>query len=179
MSKWKRSGIVCGVILGVIAMTNLGLSPKEVVAQGQSRPARKSFEASFWSYLRQVHYRNWAPAAGQGAGHYKGKSPHGAFLKMYLNRIAAADPKGLPYGSIIIKENYDKDKNLDAITVMYRVKGFDPDHNDWYWVKYNPGGTVATTPADKGSKPIAGRFKSCIDCHSGAKGGDYYFANDK
>ena len=65
-----------------------------------------------------------------------------------------------------------------AITVMYRTRGFDPQHNDWYWVKYNPDGTVARTPAAKGSKRISGKFKSCIDCHSGAKGDDFYFAND-
>ncbi len=99
---------------------------------------------------------------------------------MYVNRIASGDPKALPHGSIIIKENYGKDqKTLMAITVMYRVKGYDAAHNDWYWVKYNADGTVARTPADKGSMPIAGKFKSCIDCHSSAGGDDYYFANDK
>lgn len=178
MTSWKRCGIAAILILGLIVSLQFG--PKNTVrAQTEKRPTGPTFESQFWNYLRQVHYRNWAPAPGQKAGHYPGKSPHGAFLKTYVNRIAAADPKELPHGSIIIKENYDKEKKLAAITVMYRVKGFDSKHNDWYWVKYNPDGTVATTPAAKGGKPIAGSFKSCIDCHSTAKGGDYYFANDK
>jgi hypothetical protein len=138
-----------------------------------------TYESQFWKYLQSVFYRNWAPGPGQGAGAYPGKNPHGDFLKMYLNRIAAANPKTLPYGSIIIKENYAKDKKtLLSITVMYRTKGFDPKHNDWYWVKYNPNGTVARTPAAKGNLPIAGRFKTCIDCHATAKGKDFVFAND-
>lgn len=152
---------------------------QQPTAVAQNQPVQ-SFESKFWDYLQQVQYRNWAPAAGQGLDVYEGQAPHGAYLKMYVNRIAAADPKNLPHGSIIIKENFDNDKKtLAAVTAMYRVKGFDADHNDWYWVKYNPDGTVAKTSAEDGNKPVAGKVKACIDCHSGAKGGDYYFANDK
>lgn len=139
-----------------------------------------SYESQFWKYLQSVFYRNWAPGPGQGDGAYPGKNPHGDFLKLYLNRVAAANPKTLPYGSILIKENYAKDKKtLLSTTVMYRTKGFDPQHNDWYWVKYNPNGTVARIPPAKGNLPIAGRFKSCIDCHTSAKGKDFVFANDR
>ena len=170
--------------LGVAAALIAAALPANRSAKAQSgsavRRAPASFESKFWVYLQSVQYQNWAPAAGQGLDAYPGVSPHGAFLKMYLNRIAAADPKNLPFGSIIIKENYGKDKKtLMAVTVMYRVKDYDPDHKDWYWVKYNPDGTVARTPPDKGSKPIAGKFKSCIDCHAKAAGDDYYYGNDK
>jgi len=61
---------------------------------------------------------------------------------------------------------------------MYRSKGYDPDNNDWYYVKYQPDGTVAMTPPEKGNQPIQGRFQSCIECHSSADGGDFVFAND-
>ena len=85
----------------------------------------------------------------------------------------------MPIGSIIVKENYGEDKKtLMAITVMYRARGYDREHKDWFYIKYNPDGTVAKTPANKGSKPIYGRFSSCINCHEGAAGGDYLFAND-
>ena len=53
-----------------------------------------------------------------------------------------------------------------------------PEHGDWFWVKYLPDGSVARTPADKGNKPIKGRFASCIECHASADGDDYVFAND-
>lgn len=178
MKGWKPLGLVLAIGLAAVVFVVFDAPDRRLSAQGTKRQGR-SFEAQFWNYLRQVHYRNWAPAAGQDGEFYPGKSPHGAHLKMYLNRIAVANPKELPVNSIIIKENYDKAKKLESITVMYRVPKFDPDHNDWYWVKYKPNGTVATTSAKDGGKPLAGRVKSCIDCHSTAKGGDYFFANDK
>lgn len=184
--KWmKRVGLIAAVAGTFLVSSRFTHQKQVALAQSGSRGSgsrivEPTFESKFWDYLRKVQYENWAPGPGQGLDFYPGKSPHGAHLKMYLNRVAAADPGKFPYGSIIVKENYDKDKKLAAITVMYRpVKGYDPDHNDWYWVKYNPDGTVARTPATEGSTPIAGKVKGCIDCHSSAKGGDYYFANDK
>lgn len=124
-------------------------------------------------------YQNWAPVPGQSDAAYPGESPHGAFLKMYLNRKAAGSPGNLPDGSIIIKENYEADgKTLAAITVMYRTKGYNQAAGDWYWVKYNPDGTVATAPPEKGSARLSGKPKGCIECHGGAEGDDFAFFND-
>lgn len=142
-------------------------------------PVEKTYEQKLWEWLVRAQYKNWGPAPGQAEGTYPGKSPHGAFLKMYLNRTALGDSKGLPHGSVIIKENYGQDaKTLAAITVMYRAKGYNPKNFDWYWVKYNADGSVARTPADKGNMKIAGKFTGCIDCHAGAAGNDYAFFND-
>jgi len=152
----------------------------ESLGGNQTRRVPSTFEGRFWNWLQSVQYHNWAPAPGQNGGSYAGKSPHGAFLKMYLNRIAVGNAQTLPHGSVIIKENFGKDqKTLMAVTVMYRSKdrkgqGYDPDNNDWYWVKYNPDGSVAT----KGNMRLAGRLKGCIECHSGADGDDYVFFND-
>ncbi len=136
------------------------------------------FETKFWNYLQASNYKNWAPGAGQNGDFYPGESPHGAFLKMYLNRSAAADQKNLPHGSIIIKENYSQEKKLMAITVMSRHKGYDPEHNNWHWVKYMPDGTVAKAPADKGGMKLVGKVKGCIMCHGDADGDDFAFIND-
>lgn len=147
--------------------------------QGTNRAASSTFESKFWNWLQQVQYHNWAPGPGKPTKAYPGQSPHGKFLKTYLNRIAAGNPKTLPDGSIIIKENFGPDgKTLMAITVMYKASGFNPEAGDWYWVKYTPDGRVARTPPEKGSMPISGKFASCIDCHSGAEGNDFSFSND-
>ena len=148
-------------------------------AAAQERAAR-SYEAKLWDWLQSAQYKNWAPVPGKSGDAYPGESPHGAFLKMYLNRTAAGDTKNLPTGSILIKENYGKDKKtLMAVTIMYRSKGYDPEHGDWYWVKYMPDGTVAKAPLEKGSMRLAGKVKGCIMCHSGADGKDFAFLNDK
>ena len=141
---------------------------------------QETFESKFWNYLQSAKYRNWAPVPGTTGDAYKGDSPHGAFLKMYINRKAVGHMNKMPSGSIIIKENFGKDsKTLMAITVMYRNTGYNPKNGDWYWVKYNPDGSVANAPAEKGGMPLAGKVKGCINCHSGAEGNDFVFANDK
>lgn len=185
-----KSIISCGLVLAVFAV--IGQSLDRSSAQHQSRivvamqagsggrqhgqmDESRTFEARFWSWLQRVHYTNWAPAPGQDGGFYPGESPHGAFLKMYLNRAAAARPHELPHGSVIVKENYGEDgQTLMAVTVMYRAKGYDAKNKDWYWVKYNPDGSVAM----KDDMRLAGQVKGCIECHSGADGNDFAFFND-
>ncbi len=145
--------------------------------QGQSdtRQGRPTFESRFWNYLQSAKYQNWAPGPGQGGDLYAGESPHGAFLKVYMNRKAIANLDGMPNGAIIVKENFGPDQQtLGAITVMYLSTGYNTEHADWYWVKYNPDGTVAM----KGDMRLAGKLKGCIDCHAGAGGDDYLFVND-
>lgn len=61
-----------------------------------------------------------------------------------------------------------------ALTVMYRSKEFDSTNNDWYWVKYEPNGRVS----EMADMPVAGRVGMCIECHGGAGGDDFVFAND-
>ena len=157
-----------------------------VVQQGSGSGSRvvatKTFEQKFWQFLKHgsTSYDEWGPFPENRAGLQKGQSPHGAMLRMYANKVARQNPKTLPSKSVIIKENYGPDgKTLMAITVMYRSAGYDPTHGDWYYVKYNPDGTVAKTPPEKGSMRIAGKFRSCIECHSSAEGNDFVFANDK
>lgn len=138
------------------------------------QPRQQTYEERFWQYLEQAQYKNWGPVPGKTVGMYPGQSPHGDQLKMYLNRTAAGNPKNLAHGSILIKENYSTAGKLMAITVMYRSKNYDPQHNDWYYAKYNPDGSIAM----KGNTTLGGRVQGCIDCHSSAAGNDFVFAND-
>ena len=136
----------------------------------------QTFESKFWNWLKKAQYRNWAPIPGKPGDAYAGESPHGAMVKIFANRTAAANPETLPNGSVIIKENFGPDgTTLMAVTVMYKNKGYNPDGGDWYWAKYDPTGKIAV----KNGMRIAGRFKSCIECHSSAGGDDYLFSNDK
>ena len=195
MKKTLKFALVASVVL--LTMIFFGEpSQREVAGQSSSRnsptpvrqqyapaqqnaPVQQPFEVKFWNYLKSAQYKNWAPSPGTDGTASDGESPHGAKLKMYLNRVAVSNPKELPHGSIIVKENYGPDaKTLMAITAMYRSKGFDQKNYDWYWVKFMPDGTVARTPTNMGSMPIKGKFKSCIECHGGADGGDFSFLND-
>ena len=147
---------------------------------GGQQGVQPTFEQKFWDYLLAEKYTNWSPAPGQGDGFQKSKMPHGAFVKMYLNRTAAGNPKKPPFGSIIVKENYGPmKKKLMAITVMYRFKDYNPKAGDWYWIKYMPNGTVASMKTPKGQMRLGGKVKGCIACHSGAGGDDFVYMNDE
>ena len=145
----------------------------------RSSRTRAPFERRFWDYLTNAKYKNWAPVPGQSDGMYEGQSPHGAYLKMYLNRRAAGNPQELPNGSVVVKENYGPDrKTLMAITAMYRSTGYNSEAGDWFWVKYRPDGTVDRKSTPNGAVRLAGKVKGCIECHSQADGDDYSFFND-
>ncbi|MBI4826139.1 MAG: cytochrome P460 family protein [Nitrospirae bacterium] len=112
-------------------------------------------------------YTKWAKWPGKGEM-YAGKEPHGSFLTTYVNEIALDSinkAAGMSDNSIIVKENYDSNKQLAAVTVMYKVKGYNPAGNDWFWAKYDPKFNILAE----------GKAEDCIKCHTSAKDNDYIF----
>ncbi|MCK5511788.1 MAG: cytochrome P460 family protein, partial [Thermodesulfovibrionia bacterium] len=73
--------------------------------------------------------------------------------------------KGMANNSIIVKENYAPNKKLIAITVMYKVRGYNPKMGDWFWVKYDANFDILAE----------GKIKDCLNCHSTVKNNDYIF----
>jgi hypothetical protein len=117
--------------------------------------------------IRYDPYRAWGMWPGKGKL-YKGTEPHGALLTTFVNNTASYSikkKKGLADGSIIVKENYTAEKKFVALTVMYKIKGYNPEGGDWFWVKYSPDGKVEAS----------GKVKGCIDCHAKQKDNDYLF----
>ena len=118
-------------------------------------------------YLQNVNYQSgWELWPGLGEK-YEGPPPHGMLLTTYLNDDAfnalAGEAGSFPNGSIIVKENYTPDGVLDATTVMYKVAGYNPEHNDWFWAKVLADGTVEAE----------GQVEGCQACHSQEQNNDY------
>ena len=123
----------------------------------------------FWKYISETDsYLGWGFWPGY-YGIFPGRSPHGAYVKIFANGIAlkaAREGKPMPYGAIVVKENYGKDKTtLMAITPMYKVKNFNPRGGDWFWAKYEPDGKATE----------AGKVGGCIGCHAAQKTSDWIF----
>lgn len=213
---WTRERFLV-LFLGLASAALAG----HVVAQDDSSNSdpdgSEKFADQLWNYLLSNNYKHWSPANGNEVDHYvsphmstlgfsadpNNPIAHGTRLKSYANRTAQSQAGTLPIGSIVILENYRQDSSLASISVMYRTKGFDPEARDWYWVRYNPDGSVAAAPqtgdtivgktivGSKGtqatlvSSPVSqpaklyGRVHSCIQCHQKAAGGDLVFFNDK
>lgn len=111
---------------------------------------------------------------------YLGGPPHGKIREVLEGKIDNQ--------RVIVKRNYGgKDisikkvqKNrmhyLKAITVMIQRKNYDPQHNDWFWIKYKKDGTLHTSPS---KVKLVGKVKGCISCHSSASGNDLVFIHNK
>lgn len=113
---------------------------------GQDKPYA---EYGFWSGLEGI---------------MKGQSPHGALVRTFVNdRALNPGLEGYPYGSIIVKENFMADTTLAKLTVMYKVRDYNPEAGDWFWAVYGPDGTAE----------MEGKIQSCISCHGMHQGDDF------
>ncbi len=113
-------------------------------------------------------YRQWPLFPGKDPL-YQGQHPHGAYLTTYVSPavLAALQSKSgkLPDGAVIVKENYSPQKELAAVTVMYRRIGYNPEAGDWFWLKYAPDKTVLAE----------GKVEGCINCHRAVQNDDWVF----
>ena len=103
---------------------------------------------------------------------HEGGEPHGSLFTTYLNPPAldALEDKAgsMPNGAIIVKENYTADGTFDLITVMYKVGGYNPDNNDWFWAKVKANGEV----------DAEGQLQGCQVCHGTRRNNDYVLTGD-
>ncbi len=157
--------------------------PKKDAPKMSMEEVRKAekMAGELWSKMQGENYReDWEMWPGKEA-FYKGKEPHGVLLTTYVNDAAyeAIENKEgkMPPGAIIIKENYMPDKTLGAITVMHKIEGFNPEANDWFWVKFGPDGKVMTMEMGGMTMKLAGKVPGCIDCHGVQSSNDYIFTN--
>ncbi len=122
--------------------------------------------AKFLIYFTQdTPYTSWELWPGMGRLR-RGKEPHGAFLTTYVNPVAhrsITGKGGMAFGSLIVTENYDSGKKLIELSVMLKIKGYNPRAGDWHWFQYAPDGKVLAT----------GRVGVCINCHGTNKNNDY------
>lgn len=143
----------------------------EVAAEVASVTGPDTMAAALRAYLEEQDYRaNWSLWPGKGRL-YPGTEPHGMLLTTYVNRTAedallAGNSADLPPGSIIVKENWMPDSTYAAATVMYKVEGYNPEHQDWLFAKYDP----------RGSAEAFGRAAMCQACHQNAASGYVYTA---
>jgi len=114
---------------------------------------------------RSKPYTSWQLWPGKGE-FYPGKEPHGSLLTTYVNETAYSSiksRKGMADGSIIVKENYTSDKKFVALTVMYKLKGYNPAGGNWFWAKYGPDRKALAS----------GKVEACLKCHGEKKDNDF------
>jgi plastocyanin len=167
MSRIKEIVIILLILISasiLLGCTDIGpidklVAPKEVGADGKE----------LYDHITIGNdYQNWSYWPGKGEFE-PAREPHGDFVTTYVSNtsISSIENKdgNMSAGSIIVKNNYDDNKELIAITAMYKVDGYDPEHNDWFWVEYSPDGTIMAE----------GKIEECNSCHGMKKSNDYIF----
>ncbi|MDF1554973.1 MAG: cytochrome P460 family protein [Deferrisomatales bacterium] len=159
------------MIVTLVASLGAGALLWACAAQTGAQPTPTGADLSgtaLWSSLQAQKYTTWKMWPGKTAL-YQGTEPHGALLTTYVNGAALDAIQGkrgtMTAGAIVVKENYMPDKMLAAITVMYKVKGYNPSSGDWFWAKYTPQGKVEAE----------GKVAMCLGCHGAKADNDYLF----
>jgi hypothetical protein len=161
-----------GIVIGTAVFFLLGLVWAQEKGKSMEQPSMPAASGTaLWEYLKKVDYAKTWPMWPGTQALYPGKSPHGAFLTTYVNQPAyeAIEKKtgSMPYGAIVCKQNFDKDKRYVALTVMYKVKGYNPMQGDYFWAKYSQDGKIDGE----------GKISGCINCHSHQRGNDFVFTS--
>ncbi len=142
-----------GLTLAGLSLTVLACAPAE---EGQDAAATTEVQlpdttgSAMWAYLQEVNYsETWTLWPDKGEL-YPGTQPHGMLLTTYLNDAALGALTGgagsMPAGAMVVKENYMPDSTLAAVTTMFKVDGYNPDHNDWFFTKHLPSGELDNAP---------------------------------
>ena len=176
MSKRWTVGFV--VVLGLCLIALAQTSGGEMSDEAQA--------TALWERIQGEGYTTWEFETGAPDGFYEGNAPHGLILRSFMNptsfEATQTVPGEFPADSLIVKENHladganvnrdDEDRaipdfggNLESVTVMLKVPGYNPSAGDWFWAKYGTDGTVQA----------AGQAAGCISCHTQVAANDYVF----
>jgi hypothetical protein len=101
---------------------------------------------------------------------------HGSFNRTFINDVANGNEQNLADDSILVKENLTANDAaaLDAITVMKKIAGIDPDNDDWFYVKLGPDGKVQLA-GTLGANAVGCTTTGCHDATS--TDGDFVYGN--
>lgn len=147
----------------------LGLSLSPQASGEQAVPVAERL----WEQISgTADYKNWPLLQGSSV-QQDSDAPHGDFATIRFSGPNAESPVS---GDILVKELWVEEENQpQALTVMLKLDGFDPDNSNWFYAKYQLDGTLATTPT---GMPLAGAMEpapgaACRGCHRDAPGNDF------
>ncbi len=155
-----------------------GFGSEPVTTYGDPLP--EATGAALAEYIFNTNpYTEWGSWPEQNmddfSGPLVGNEPHGATVQIFVNErglraLDRAMPMGYPYGTIIVKANHmgtpDDPGDPAALTVMYKVEGFNPDGGDWFYL---------SVAGDNSAINTEGLPDGCVSCHAGAADQDYVF----
>lgn len=180
--KQKKVGLMAAMLVVALfaVQCTVSVTPTTAPTTDVPMPTMQMPEASgesLFTYVTETSpYNEWGTwptdAYNDFSGLLTSGAPHGGIVRVFVNDVALAAAEDftgqLPAGSIVLKENYtgtmlDEPGELDALTIMYKVEGYNPDAGDWYWLKVSGDGEIAAE----------GKVAGCIGCHGQEGQKDY------
>ena len=162
--------ITITVLFIAVLSFSLAYAIHELIPAETMVPLPGPYGSAVYKYIAKENtYTTWSLWPGTKK-RYKAKPPLD-HITTYINdnaRFSIIAGEKMANGSIIVTENYDDGKELDALFVMYKVDGYNPSAGDWFWAQYDEDGKVKA----------AGKVKACIDCHTQVKSNDYIFTEE-
>lgn len=101
----------------------------------------------------------------------KRSNTHGGIMvRTHLDPTAmeAYQNNAFPYanGVEVVKEGHaNADGPVNALYIMKKIEGYDPENGDWFYARANGDGVVAEQ----------GRMQMCISCHRVARDKDFIY----
>lgn len=163
--QWKYFRTLIGILSVVLVIVACEQQQEETVLEPLD--AEGISGDRLWERITEEtdfeNYDSWPEHEGMRPG----QAPHGQFHRIYVNQPLLSqvpiESRTAPYGSIIVKENYNPAQELTGYTVMAKVDGFNSEAGDWFWASYGTDGTIRAQ----------GAVDSCISCHAGMESNDY------
>lgn len=119
------------------------LHSSQVEELNKKAPAEIATE--LWSLIQTEQYQQWKELPSPDVLN-KDADKKKIYTKTYANDIAyetiEQKSKSLPPGSIIVKEKYDDQDQLQSISAMINLGGSDPKDINWFWAQYSPDGKL-------------------------------------
>ncbi len=119
------------LVVSIVLLFGVGISLAEMPSADP---------AAIWTYISKTssyhQWQNWPDPQGI----QQGRSLHGILHHVFVNQaeLSLAKPP-VSSGIMIVKDNFNKRQKLKAITVTYKLEGYNPAAGDWFWVKFSPG----------------------------------------
>lgn len=112
---------------------------------------------ALWDRINSENYRSFSRAPGYETTE-PSNAPHGDSVDIYVNDVlqAALDAgeaiESWPEGSLIVKDGFDGDGELELIAVM------DKQSDGWFYAEW--------TDVESGEAKFSGQPAVCVNCHA-------------
>ncbi|MEW6145138.1 MAG: hypothetical protein AB1598_08995 [Thermodesulfobacteriota bacterium] len=111
-----------------------------------SKKSPGEIATELWTLINTEQYQQWKVMPGPSSFYKKDDDKKKTSVKTYVNTIAyeamEEKNKSLPPGSIMVKERYDDQDQLQTISATINLGGNDPKDINWFWAQYSPDGKV-------------------------------------